>query len=98
MKLETGRILRSLLRKQPTFRDHWFPPETSGGRRGMSAVLRAKFYGTGIMPCKFRARFSFVHFFLPFKFLSRLYSRIFSRLFSRLFFSTFIPTFVPTLF
>lgn len=42
MKLETGQILRSLLRKQPTFRDHWFPPETSGGRRGMSAVLQAR--------------------------------------------------------
>lgn len=65
MKLETGRILRSLLRKQPTFRDHWFPPETSGGRRGMSAVLRAKFYGTGIMPCKFRARFLFCPLFSP---------------------------------
>ena len=70
MKLETGRILRSLLRKQPTFRDDWFPPETSGGRRGMSAVLRAKFYGTGIMPCKFRRCSVFIlsTFFSPLNF------------------------------
>ena len=58
-KSEIGRILPSLLRKHPTFRDHWFPPETSGGRRGMSAVFQANFYGTRLVSCKFRGRFFF---------------------------------------
>ena len=86
MKLETGRILRSLLRKQPTFRDHWFPPETSGGRRGMSAV---------VMPCKFRARFFFYPLFSPLEiFIPTLFSNFFPTFFAT-FFLDFHPNFCP---